>query len=123
MYVTDPDRIKLNINVEDVMLDINTAIPLGLIVNELVSNSMKHAFPNDRKGKIDIEFKLEDGIYSMIVSDDGVGFPKDYDLDVSDSLGLRIVNSLIEQIDGQIDLERTNGTRYMIKFEEETYNE
>jgi two-component sensor histidine kinase len=123
MYVTDPDRIKLNINVEDVMLDINTAIPLGLIVNELVSNSMKHAFPNDRKGKIDIEFKLEDGIYSMIVSDNGVGFPKDYDLEVSDSLGLRIVNSLTEQIDGQIELERENGTSYMIKFEEETYNE
>jgi PAS domain S-box-containing protein len=123
MYVTDPDRIKLNINVEDVMLDINTAIPLGLIVNELVSNSMKHAFPNDRKGKIDIEFKLEDGIYSMIVSDNGVGFPKDYDLEVSDSLGLRIVNSLTEQIDGQIELERENGTRYIIKFEEETYNE
>ena len=123
MYVTDPDRIKLNINVEDVMLDINTAIPLGLIVNELVSNSMKHAFPNDRKGKIDIEFKLEDGIYSMIVSDNGVGFPKDYDLEVSDSLGLRIVNSLTEQIDGQIELERTNGTRYIIKFKEEIYNE
>ncbi len=123
MYVTDPDRIKLNINVEDVMLDINTAIPLGLIVNELVSNSMKHAFPNDRKGKIDIEFKLEDGIYSMIVSDNGVGFPKDYDLEVSDSLGLRIVNSLTEQIDGQIELERTNGTMYIIKFKEEIYNE
>lgn len=123
MYVTDPNRIKLNINVEDVMLDINTAIPLGLIVNELVSNSMKHAFPNDRKGKIDIEFKLEDGIYSMIVSDNGVGFPKDYDLEVSDSLGLRIVNSLTEQIDGQIELERTNGTRYIIKFKEEIYNE
>jgi PAS domain S-box-containing protein len=123
MYVTDPDRIELNINVEDVMLDINTAIPLGLIVNELVSNSMKHAFPNDMKGKIDIEFKLEYGIYSMIVSDNGVGFPKDYDLEVSDSLGLRIVNSLTEQIDGQIELERKNGTRYIIKFKEETYNE
>ena len=80
MYVTDPNKIKLNMNIEDVMLDINTAIPLGLIVNELVSNSMKHAFPNDREGKIDIEFKLEDGNYSMIVSDNGVGFPKDYDI-------------------------------------------
>lgn len=123
MYVTDPDRIKLNINVEDVMLDINTAIPLGLIVNELVSNSMKHAFPNDSKGKIDIEFMLVEGIYSMIVSDNGVGFPKDYDLELSDSLGLRIVNSLTEQIDGQIELERTKGTKYIIKFKEETYNE
>ena len=79
----------------------------GLIVNELVSNSMKHAFRNNRKGKIDIEFKLENGNYSMIVSDDGVGFPKDSDIEVSDSLGLRIVNSLTEQIKGQIKLERT----------------
>lgn len=66
---------------------------------------------------------LEDDIYSMIVSDNGVGFPKDYDLEISDSLGLRIVNSLTEQIDGQIELERTNGTSYIIKFKEQTYNE
>ena len=122
MYVTDPGRIKLNINVKDMMLDINTAIPLGLIVNELVSNSMKHAFPNDRNGKIDIEFKLENGNYSMIVSDDGEGFPKDYDIEVSDSLGLRIVNSLTEQIDGQIELDGSNGTKFIIKFKEETYD-
>jgi PAS domain S-box-containing protein len=122
MYVTDPDKIKLNLNIEDIMLDINTAIPLGLIVNELVSNSMKHAFPNDMDGVIDIEFMSDNGNYSLIVSDNGVGFPKDYDIKDSDTLGLRIVNSLIEQIEGEIHLENINQTKFIIKFKEEMYN-
>ena len=93
VYITDPNKIKLNMDIGDIMLDINTAIPLGLIVNELVSNSMKHAFPNNKQGKIDIKFNLDNGNYSMIVSDNGVGFPQDYNIENSDSLGLKIVNS------------------------------
>jgi PAS domain S-box-containing protein len=122
IYVTDPNNIKLYMDIDDVMLDINTAIPLGLIVNELVSNSMKHAFPNNKQGKIDIKFKLNDGNYSMIVSDNGVGFPQDYNIQNSDSLGLKIVNSLTEQIDGEIKIEVSNGTKFIINFKEETYN-
>ena len=122
MYVTDPDKIKLNMNIEDIMLDINTAIPLGLIVNELVSNSMKHAFPNDISGEIDIKFKSANGNYSLIVSDNGVGFPKDYDIKKSDTLGLRIVNSLTEQVEGELLLENTNQTKFTIKFKEEMYD-
>jgi PAS domain S-box-containing protein len=122
IYVTDPNNIKLDMDIDDVMLDINTAIPLGLIVNELVSNSMKHAFPNNKQGKIDIKFKLNDGNYSMIISDNGVGFPQDYNIQNSDSLGLKIVNSLTEQIDGEIKIEVSNGTKFIINFKEETYN-
>ena len=105
-------------NVEEVMVDINTAIPLGLIVNELVSNSMKHAFPNDKSGEIDIKFKSDNGNYSMMVSDNGVGFPEDYDIKDTDTLGLRIVNSLTEQIEGKITLEKINGTKFTIVFKE-----
>jgi PAS domain S-box-containing protein len=123
VYVTDPKKIKIDMDIDDVMLDINTAIPLGLIVNELVSNSMKHAFPNDKQGKIDILFKLDDGNYSMIISDNGVGFPQDYNVENSDSLGLKIVNSLTEQIDGNIRIEIANGTRFIITFKEETYRD
>ncbi len=123
VYVTDPNKIKLDMDIDDVMLDINTAIPLGLIVNELVSNSMKHAFPNNKEGNIVIKFKLDDGNYSMIVSDNGVGFPQDYNIQNSDSLGLKIVNSLTEQIDGEIKIEISNGTKFIIKFKEETYND
>ena len=122
VYVTDPNNIKLDMDIDDIMLDINTVIPLGLIVNELVSNSMKHAFPSNKQGKIDIKFKLNDGNYSMIVSDNGVGFPQNYNIQNSDSLGLKIVNSLTEQIDGEIKIEATNGTKFTINFKEETYN-
>lgn len=122
IYVTDPNNIKLYMDIDDVMLDINTAIPLGLIVNELLSNSMKHAFPNNKQGKIDIKFRLNDGNYSMIVSDNGVGFPQDYNIQNSDFLGLKIVNSLTEQIDGEIKIEVSNGTKFIINFKEETYN-
>jgi PAS domain S-box-containing protein len=121
MYVTDQSLIKLNMNVEEVMVDINTAIPLGLIVNELVSNSMKHAFPNDKSGEINIEFRSNKDIYTMIVADNGVGFPEDYDIENTDTLGLRIVNSLTEQIEGKITIERVNGTKFTIVFREENY--
>ncbi len=122
VYITDPNKIKLNMDIGDIMLDINTAIPLGLIVNELVSNSMKHAFPNNKQGKIDIKFNLDNGNYSMIVSDNGVGFPQDYNIENSDSLGLKIVNSLTEQIDGEIKIEISNGSKFILNFKEETYN-
>jgi two-component sensor histidine kinase len=121
MYVTDQSVIKLNLNVEEVMVDINTAIPLGLIVNELVSNSMKHAFLNGRSGKINIEFKLDAPDYFLVVSDNGIGFSKDKDYKNSDTLGLRIVNSLTEQIEGKIKLDKTNGTKFTIQFREENY--
>jgi len=122
IYVTDSNMIKLDMDIDDVMIDINTAIPLGLIVNELVSNSMKHAFPNNKDGKIDIKLKLSDGNYSMIISDNGVGFPKDYNIQNSNSLGLKIVNSLTEQIDGEIKIEGINGTTFIINFKEENYS-
>ena len=123
VYITDPNKIKLNMDIDDIMLDINTAIPLGLIVNELVSNSMKHAFPNVKQGKIGVEFKLDDGNYSLIVSDNGVGFSNDYDIQHSDSLGLKIVNSLTEQIEGDIRVEIANGTKFIINFKEEMYRD
>jgi hypothetical protein len=122
VYITDPNKIKLNMDIGDIMLDINTAIPLGLIVNELVSNSMKHAFPNNKQGKIYIKFNLDNGDYSMIISDNGVGFPMDYNIQDGDSLGLKIVNSLTEQIEGEIKIEISNGTKFIIKFKEETYS-
>jgi PAS domain S-box-containing protein len=121
IYVTDPNKIVLNMDIDDIMLDINTAIPLGLIVNELVSNSMKHAFPDNESGIINIKFMLDQGNYTMIVSDNGVGFPDGYDIKDSDSLGLKIVNSLTEQIEGKIKVEVSNGTKFTIEFKEETY--
>jgi PAS domain S-box-containing protein len=133
-YITTPDRVNLNMNVEDAKIDINTAVPLGLIVNELVSNCMKHAFPaiesqkpakgafssqaNEMKGEISISFKKIDDKFILDVKDNGIGFPDELDFKNTDSLGLQLVNSLVEQIDGEIDLNVNNGTEFKITFSE-----
>jgi len=118
-YSMDP-HVKLNINnVEDIMLDIDIAIPLALILNELVSNSMKHAFPPGESGEIDVEFygerdRLQNDQYVLIVADDGVGLPEDLDYRKTNSLGLQLVNSFTKQIDGKIDLNTSQGTSFKI---------
>jgi PAS domain S-box-containing protein len=118
-YVANSARVQLELEVEDVMIDINTAIPLGLIINELVSNSMKHAFPNAESGKIRVEFKEDGNSCVLVVSDTGVGFPLDIEPDQSDSLGLQLVTSLTQQIGGELELKRSPGTTFRITFEEE----
>ncbi|MGZ7108430.1 MAG: sensor histidine kinase [Methanobacterium sp.] len=117
-YVTNPDLINLNIDAEEVMLDINLAIPLGLILNELVTNVMKHAFKVDKKGEIKIKFHSKEGEYTLTVSDNGIGFPEGLDYKNIDSLGLKLVNSLTDQISGKIELDKTHGTTFNIIFME-----
>ncbi|HMK53903.1 MAG TPA: PAS domain S-box protein [Methanobacteriaceae archaeon] len=117
-YLQDHDRVKLNMNVENVMVDINTTVPLGLTVNELITNSMKHAFIDGSKGKINIDFHKEGDEFILIVSDTGVGFPADLDFRNTKSLGLQLVNSLVGQIDGEIELDRSQGTEFKITFKE-----
>jgi len=113
-----PELINLDIVVENVMLDVNTAIPLGLILNELVTNSLKHAFPHGRSGKIWVNFHSEGSKFNLSVSDDGVGVPDNLDSEKSDSLGFRLVNSLSEQIGAQLTIDTTNGTKFEIIFED-----
>jgi PAS domain S-box-containing protein len=117
-YNADPSLIKLKINAENILLDINTAIPLGLIVNELITNSLKYAFPDGKPGKINVDFHTQDDHYEFTVKDNGIGFPEDLDYQNTDSLGLQLINSLNSQIDGGIELDRNNGTEFKIKFPE-----
>jgi PAS domain S-box-containing protein len=117
-YEADPGLIKLKIKVDNIFLDINTAIPLGLIVNELITNSLTHAFPKGKWGKINVDFHSKDDHYEFTVKDNGIGFPKDIDFQNTNSLGLQIVNSLTDQIDGKIKLDRTTGTEFKITFKE-----
>jgi PAS domain S-box-containing protein len=118
-YVMDPSLIMLNIDVDDVRLDINTSIPLGLIVNELVTNSLKHAFPQSKSGEIDIEFHIQGDMYLLEVNDNGIGFPNNLNYKNTESLGLRLVNSLTEQIDAKIEFNTLSGTSFKIIFREE----
>jgi two-component sensor histidine kinase len=94
------------------------AIPCGLIINELVTNSLKYAFPDGRKGEIDIAFRQKNSnMYELFVGDNGVGISKDLDINNTDSLGLRLVTMLVnDQLEGQIDLNRDNGTNFSIRF-------
>lgn len=117
-YLPHPGSIKLNINADNEMVDIDTIVPLGLVLNELVTNSMKYAFPDGAEGEINIEFHKDNNEFVLIVSDTGIGFPMDMDFRSTDSLGLKLVNNLIRQINGTIELERVNGTKFEIKFKE-----
>lgn len=120
-YSLEAGRVKLKIDIEDVDLNIKTAIPLGLIINELVSNSLKHAFPGRKKGEVQIILREnkdeeEDFNYILVVSDNGVSFPEGVDFSQGDSLGTLLVNSLVKQLHGVIDLDRKNGAKITIKF-------
>lgn len=117
-YKVNPDLIKFNLHSDKVMLDMKTASPVGMAINELVSNALKHAFPDKRTGEIEVSIKqLENRDVLLIVKDDGVGIPESMDWRQTKSLGLRLVTNLVEgQLDGTIDLNRSNGTQFTIRF-------
>lgn len=108
--------IEVTVYSADINLGIDLAIPCGLILNELISNSMKYAFPGGRKGEISIDFRLIDTGYEISISDNGVGFPKEINYKETKSLGLQLVNTLVGQIDGTISMENNPGTTFRIRF-------
>ncbi len=110
--------IALNISAGNVSLGIDSSIPCGLIINELVTNSLKYAFPDGRKGEISVSFRnLNENMIELAVSDNGVGIPDDVDFRKTGSLGLRLVTILTEnQLHGEITLDRSRGTEFKIIF-------
>jgi PAS domain S-box-containing protein len=111
--------IDLNLSVDEISLNLDLSIPCGLIVNELISNSLKYAFSKTNKGAIYIGlFENEKGI-NLIVQDNGSGLPEGIKYRNTDSLGLQLVMTLVEQIDGKIELDNTNGAKYIIIFKKE----
>ena len=112
-------NININTNIEKIFLKLDTAIPCGLIINELISNSIKHAFKNTQKGEIHVEFiTLQQGKYSLSVSDNGVGVAKNIDSLKKQSLGLELVWNLVEQLEGTIVYNSQLGTSFRITFTE-----
>ena len=114
--VYDLPHVDLVYDLENVEVNIETAIPIGLILNELVNNSVKYAFPNNRSGKITITLERDKFDVYLTIADDGVGIPDDVDILNSPSLGLTVVNNLIEQLDGKITLLNSPGTAIQIMF-------
>ncbi|RLD53657.1 MAG: hypothetical protein DRJ01_19085, partial [Bacteroidetes bacterium] len=116
-YGINPTRVILNVNIKDVYLDVNMAIPCGLLINEIISNSLKYAFPDNNEGNIAVQMWLsKDEKYHLIIKDNGIGLPDDFNLENLDSLGVRLVNALVDQLHGEIKIKRENGTSYEIIF-------
>ena len=113
------DAIRAEVEGEPVYLNISTAVPCSLIVNELVTNAMKHAFPGGRPGRLTVGVStLTDGRYGLTVADDGVGLPAGFDFAQTNSLGLQIVGLLVQQLDGTIEVDGRQGSRFAIAFRE-----
>jgi PAS domain S-box-containing protein len=135
-YSIDPSYVNFKLNIDNVSLDINTAIPCGLIINEIVTNSLKYAFPimeycnSSNTAIISSEISNEicirlhsykENKFSLFVSDNGIGLPENVDFRNTDTLGLQLVNSLVDQLDGTIELDRINGTTFKIIFNKLNY--
>lgn len=115
----DPDQVRMETDFEDIALDVNTAVPFGLILNELISNALKHGFPKGRKGTLKIRLRRGAGGEVILrVADDGVGFQGNLDFRNAESFGLKIINLLVKQLDGVIDLDRKGGTAFIVTFRE-----
>jgi PAS domain S-box-containing protein len=109
--------VEINQEAEGIFLDINRAIPCGLIISELVSNCLKHAFPGKREGQITIRMTRDiKGTNSLIVKDNGTGLPEGLDYRETETLGLQLVTDLVQQINGSILLKKTHGTEFVVKF-------
>ena len=116
-YTIPGVSIHLDIQVEDVALDLETAVPCGLIINELISNSLKHGFNNhEGTGVISVSFKNAGCRYVLNVSDNGVGLPTDFDPDSGASMGMEIVSILTQQLDGRLQAVGDDGAHFEISF-------
>lgn len=109
--------LRLNLPPQAVQLDLERTIPCGLLVNELVTNAFKHAFSGKRRGEIVVQLaRHDDGGISLEVADDGIGLPSGFDLAALPSLGLQLVQLLVDQLHGSLAVERNGGTRFAIRF-------
>ncbi|MGB9201864.1 PAS domain S-box protein [Methanobacterium sp.] len=119
-YGIPKGNIKTNLDIQEIKLNIDTSIPLGLVINELVTNIVKYAF-KDMKGTITIKLKSYSRGMELIIADDGIGLPEDIDIENSETLGLQLIHSLINQLDGKLEIDTTNGTEFKIRFNELKY--
>ncbi len=112
------DRVQVSTEVCDATIHIDQAVPLGVIVNELTSNAIKHAFPDSRRGQVRVVVRADEHEFELEVSDDGVGMPEETDLATIDTLGFRLVTALAKsQLGGTLEFSRDNGTRFVVTFE------
>jgi two-component sensor histidine kinase len=118
-FGTDPEVIQRRVEVRDISLSLDAAIPCGLIINELASNALKYAFPDRSAGEMTLTMnREEEGSYHLRFRDNGVGLPADVDLRKTKSLGLKLVTMLTEQLHGTVEVENKGGTGFHIVFQD-----
>ena len=115
-YLGKSTQIHFSIKGNDLFLDINKAIPCGLIINELVTNSIKYGFPENRQGEITITLSLSNGKNSISVRDSGIGLPVDLQVKTSGTFGFQMINALVAQLDGELNIKSGQGTTINISF-------
>jgi two-component sensor histidine kinase len=128
-FGVDEKRLSVAIRADELLVDIGQAIPLGLIVNELVTNTFKHAFPVGKSGLMEIHLKyladtpdhaigrsVDRGLGEITVKDNGVGLPANLRLNETPSMGLHLVNVLVEQLNGELEVAATEGTSFTVRF-------
>ena len=117
MYQVDFDVVQLVVEADNINLDLEKAIPCGLILNELITNSLKYAFPDGKNGEIRVSSQTEKGKIKLSVSDNGIGLQGNLNFHRTKSLGLQLVHLLVEHdLHGDIVLEKKSGTKYCIEF-------
>jgi two-component sensor histidine kinase len=116
-YNANPEAISLQVNADSVLLNVDEVVPCGLIINELLSNALKYAFPGSQPGQVRIDLHpTHDGQLLLVVSDNGVGLPAHVQFRQAESLGLQLVKMLAEQLEGTVELDRSGGTTFRIAF-------
>ena len=112
-------QVNVELQIEALSLNLETAVPLGLILNELISNSLEHAFPNRQSGTIRVSLlSAKDNLMSLIVQDDGIGLPPNFDLQKSSTLGLRLIHILTEQLHARMEMHGNHGVVFTMFFQE-----
>ena len=115
-YSVNLDKIKLNLNLDKLFLTLDVSIPCGLIINEIISNSLKYAFPNNQDGDIFLTLKENNNKICIEIGDNGIGIPNNIDIKHTETLGLQLVDTLVEQINATLVLDKSKGTKFLIEF-------
>ncbi len=116
-YADHDAPINITVHADGIGFDMDTAMPCGLLITEIVSNSLKYGFPNSREGEISIDFKkVPDKKVLMTISDNGIGLPSGFEIEKSDSLGMQLIIALTSQLDGELKFSGDNGTKFSITF-------